>query len=351
MKKALVAAVLIGLTGGAYASEMNRPGFSSLSKDMIKGVNIVINNTSVNNGSSSINSNVSVTNANSNIAVTNNSSHNGISDINTAVNASNGNINAGVTNNSANNGSSRINTSVNAHNGNITAGVNNNNNGNLDSNTNTSVNAQNGNIGATVNNSNIGNGAAATHTDLDLAGNAAPLSASIGNNNVNNGTADTDNVVNINTRNEDGASLSINNTDNGNGIARTDNDVTVNGVNANAKPQTYTSMAAYRFKEYAMEAMTRAMKNLNTVKGMRITSAKVIELPDFSCRFEVKFTAPATLQSITSSKTFDCLRKAGKALRRDVIAYQNQNRRVISEEIIELGYYSYSYAIAYFPAK
>lgn len=382
MKKALVAAVLIGLTGSINASEMERlkgAGFPSLSMDAVKGVNITITNTSINNGSSSINSNVGVNNANANIAVTNNSSNNGVSDINTVINAHNGAINAGVTNNNNGNLISNTNTAINAHTGNITAGVNNNNNGNLVAITNTaidagngpvnaavnntnngnlisqtgtSINAHHGNINAGVNNVNNGNGAAGTHTDLNLNNTnpGATIGASVVNSNINNGIADTDNDITINTPDEDGATVNIGNTDNGNGIADTDNDVTVNGVSAAAKKQTYKSPALYRFQSQARQAMNKAVNNLKAMKDVKVLSGEVREISCSGYSFEVKFAAVKTLETFASKKVFYNAPQAEEALGGKVYEFKGMKRQIVSAEILESGF-KYSFAIAYFPAK
>lgn len=335
MEKLIAAVLLVNLSAAVNASEIERlraSGFGPITLEQIKarpaagnkGVSIVVNNTNINNGSSSVSTNVDVNNSavnspgnNSvNIAVNNTNVHNGANSAVTNVDVQNtglnspghDNINIDVNNNSAGSGINSADTDINVQ--------------NADGNS-----AGDDNINVAVNNNTSGAAVSNVNTGVDIG-------------NTDNG-AYSDGEIGVN----------IGNTSNGNAIAVANTDVTVNGVNANAgKEAVYQSPVLYRYESLAQRALDRALYNLARMKNVQVLSKKITERIGRGYTFEVRFRSNLPLRTYASGKLYTYASQAESSMYGKVMDLQDRKGQVVSAELMEAGY-SYTYLIAYFQAK
>ena len=334
MKKLIAAVLLANLWTAAGASgleSLRSAGFGPITLEAIKarpvaankGVSIVINNVNINNGSSSVHTNVSVNGINAGaqgnngvgVAVNNTSVNNQASSVATNVNVHNAglnsdgsdNINIAVNNDGAHNGLSSADTNINVHNADF---------------------GQSGddNISVAVNNNNSGSAASSANTAVNI-------------NNTNNGAYSDGNI-----------GVNITNTNNGVGSAASGTDVTVNGVNANSgKEAVYESPILYRYESQAQRAMEKVLNNLEKARDVQVLSRKITEC-GYSFNFEVRFLSKVPLSAYTPQRLFTSPAQAENLMYGKVQDLKDQGGRIVSADLITSGY-SYTYVIAYFPAK
>lgn len=296
MKKTIAAVLLVGLSAAAGASGMEQfraAGFAPITLEQIKarsvpankGVTIIINNTSTNNGSSSVNTSVSVNGA----------------DI--GAPGPNG-VSVAVNNNSAHNNTSSVGTNVSVNN--------------------TGVNSPGDDtIAVNVNNNSAHNGVSGVDTNVNV-------------NNTNDGAYSDGNI-----------GVNIGNNDNGNGSAVSGTDVTVNGVNSGAgKEEVYQSLVFYRHEIQAERAMGTVLNNLDKAKNVRVLSRKVKRCGYYFV-FEVRFRSKLPMRTFTQQKLFSSAVQAENLMYNTVLDLRSRNARIINAELIETGT-GYTYVIAYF---
>lgn len=335
MEKLIAAVLLVNLSAAVGASELERlrsSGFGPITLEAIKArpaagnkrVNIVVNNTNIGNGSSSVHTNVDVNNAgvnapgdnNVSVAVNNTNVHNGANNSATNVNVQNAGVNSPgddnidieVNNNSAHSGVNNADTDINVL------------NADGDS-------AGEDNINVAVNNNSSGGAVSNVNTDVNIG-------------NTDNGAYSEGNI-----------GVNIGNTNNGNGIAVANTDVTVNGVSANAgKEAVYQSPVLYRYESLAQRALDKALYNLGRMKNVRVLSRKITERSGRGYTFEVRFRSNLALRTYAPERLYTYAAQAENLMYNKVLDLQNRKGQVISAELIESGY-NFTYIIAYFQAK